>query len=225
MIQGKTTLASLIIEWLLECKTVPVLFFYCKHDQPEKNTFTDILRGLLAQLLCQDNALASCLDEMCSSKDQAGMSTILEKLAEIAFDSQTTSYVILDGLDECKPGEAEKAISWFTSRKKDTNQGDCGHIRLVCVGQRVDVLQRMLSSAADISLENASHQEDIKRYVIEQARNIREEFEISPQIEAEIVTRVTSASKSRKPGSIPQHSSPSEITLTSEYQVCSCSQN
>jgi hypothetical protein len=203
MIQGKTTLASLIIEWLLERKTGPVLFFYCKHDQPEKNTFTDILRGLLAQLLCQDNALASCLDEMCSSKDQAGMSTILEKLAEIAFDSQTTSYVILDGLDECKPGEAEKAISWFTSRKKDTNQGDCGHIRLVCVGQRVDVLQRMLSSAADISLENASHQEDIKRYVIEQARNIREEFEISTQIEAEIVTRVTNASKSRKTGLYP----------------------
>jgi hypothetical protein len=198
MTKGKTILASLIIERLLEHKTEPVLFFYCKHNQPEKNTFANILRGLLAQLLCQDNALASCLHDMCSSKDQAGVSTILEELAEVAFDSQATSFFILDGLDECKPGEAEKIISWLTSRQNDTNQEDCGHIRLLCIGQRVDILQRMMSSAADISLENASHHRDIEDYVKEQARNIREEFEISSHVEAEIVMRVTNAAKSRK---------------------------
>ena len=192
----------MIIEQLLERKTGPVLFFYCKHDQPEKNTFTNILRGLLAQFLCQDNALASCFYEMCSSKDEAGMSKILEELAKIAFDSQATSFIILDGLDECKPGEAEKAILWFTSRQKDAEQGDCGDIRLACVGQRTDELKRNLSSAEDISLENASHQRDIKRYVTQQARAIREEFEISPEIEADIVTRVTKTAKSRKLGSI-----------------------
>jgi hypothetical protein len=198
MTKGKTILASLIIERLLEYKTEPVLFFYCKHNQPEKNTFADILRGLLAQLLCQDNVLASCLHDMCSSKDQAGVSTILEELAGVAFDSQATSFVILDGLDECKPGEVEKIISWFTSRQNDTNREDCGHIRLLCIGQRVDILQRMMSSAADISLENASHHRDIEDYVKEQARNIREEFEISSHVEAEIVMRVTNAAKSRK---------------------------
>jgi hypothetical protein len=198
MIKGKTTLASLIIENLLERKNGPALFFYCKHDQPEKNTFTGILRGLLAQILFQDNTLVSCLYEMCSSKDQAGMPTILEELAEIAFDGQATLFVVLDGLDECKPGEAEKAISWFSSRQKTMNQADCGNIRLLCVGQRVDVLQRMLSSAADISLENGSHQGDIERYVKERARNIKEEFEISFRMEAEIVARVTNAAKSKK---------------------------
>jgi len=197
VITGKTILASLIIEYLQQHKAGPVLFFYCKHDQPEKNTFIGILRGLLTQILCEDSALASHLYEICSSKDQAGLSTMLEKLAEIAFDSQSTSFVILDGLDECRPGEAEKILSWFISRQKDTNHRGCGYIRLLCVGQRVDVLQRMLSSAVDISLENASHQEDIERYVKEQACSIKEEFEISTQIEAEIVTRVTNAAKSR----------------------------
>ena len=150
-------------------------------------------------MLSKDSALASHLHEICSSKDQVGLSTMLEKLAEIAFDSQTTSFVILDGLDECRPGEAEKAISWFISRQEDDTHKTYGHIRLLCVGQRNDVLQRMLSSVAKISLENASHQEDIKRYVKEQACSIREEFEISAQIEAEIVERVTSAAKSRNP--------------------------
>lgn len=124
---------------------------------------------------------------------------MLEKLAEIAFDSQITSFVILDGLDECRPGEAEKAISWFISRQADDTHKTCGHIRLLCIGQRNDVLQRMLSSAADISLENVSHHEDIGRYVKEQACSIREDFEISPQTEADIVNRVTSVAKSRNP--------------------------
>jgi hypothetical protein len=204
VITGKTILASLIIEYLQQRKAGPVLFFYCKHNQPEKNTFIGILRGLLTQMLYEDSALASHLYEICSSKGHAGLSVILEELAGIAFDSQITSFVILDGLDECRPGEAEKALSWFSSRDKsscdkDTNHKGCGYIRLLCVGQRIHVLQQMLSSAADISLENASHQEDIKRYVKEQACSIKEEFEISTEIEAEIVTRVTNAAKSRKP--------------------------
>jgi hypothetical protein len=198
MIKGKTILASLIIEQLQERKQGRVLFFYCKHKQPEKNTFAGILRGLLTQLLYLDNALSSYLYEICSSKDQVGLSTILEQLAEIAFDSQGTSFIILDGLDECEPVEAENALSWFKSRQTDAMQADLGHIRLLCVGQRTDVLQRMLSSAVDISLENASHQGDIERYVKEQACTIREDFEIDSQIEAEIVTRVTKAAKSRR---------------------------
>lgn len=217
MITGKTILASLIIEYLQQCKASPVLFFYCKHNQPGKNTFIGILRGLLTQLLFEDSALASHLYELCSSKDQAGLSTMLEELAEIAFDSQTTSFVVLDGLDECRPGEAEKALSWLVSRQKDTNHMACGRIRLLCIGQRTDVLQNMLSSAADLSLENSSHQEDIERYVKEQACRIKEEFEISTQIEVEIVARVTSAAKSRKLTLFSYHSpAASEIMLTSE---------
>jgi hypothetical protein len=196
-------LASLIIEQLQERKQGRVLFFYCKHKQPEKTTFAGILRGLLTQILNMDNALSSYLYEICSSKDQAGLSTILEQLAEIAFDSQGTSFIILDGLDECKPVEAEKALSWFKSRQRDAMQADLGHIRLLCVGQRTAVLQHMLSSAADISLENASHQGDIERYVKEQACIIREDFEISSQIETDIVTRVTNTAKSRRTAFVP----------------------
>jgi NACHT domain len=204
MVKGKTILASLIIEMLQQRKAGAVVFFYCKHDQPEKDTFTGILRGVLAQMVCKDTALASHLYEICSSKDQAGLSTMLENLAEIAFASQATSFVILDGLDECRTGEAEKALSWLLSHQNHANNGDCGHIRLLCVGQRNHVLQHMLSSAVDISLENAGHQEDVERYVKEQACRIKEEFEISSQVEEQIVTRVTNAAKSRKPALIPQ---------------------
>jgi hypothetical protein len=127
------------------------------------------------------------------------LQTKLEELAEIAFDSRATSFIVLDGLDECKSGEIEKALSWFMSRQKSPDESNSGHIRLLCLGQRVHELQHMLSSAANISLENANHVEDIATYVQNQACRVKEEFEMSPQIEAEIVRRVTNAAKSRRP--------------------------
>ena len=200
MTKGKTVLASLIIEKLPEYTRNPVLFFYCKHDQPGKNTFIGILRGLLVQLLCQDNALVSYIYDICSCKDQVGMSLMLEEAAETALDSQAISIIILDGLDECKPGEAEKAISWFTSHQKNTSKSNCGQTRLLCVGQRSDELQNALSLAREISLENIDHQRDVESYVKEQAQNIGKEFEISLEVQTELITRVTNASKSKKSG-------------------------
>ena len=189
-------MASLIIEALSGRKACPVLFFYCKHDQQEKSTFAHILRGLLAQFLCQDDALVAHFYDRCTSKNQAGMSAMLEELAKDAFHNQKHSFVILDGLDECEPAEAERAISWFISLQKDSEVADSGQVRLLCIGQRVYALERMLTSAVDISLENDMHQEDIKRYVKEQARHIREEFEISSEIEKDIVNRTTDAANS-----------------------------
>jgi hypothetical protein len=118
--KGKTVLASLIIEELLDKETNPVLFFYCKHQQQEKCTFTGILRGLLAQILSRDEALVSLFSERCASLDRLrlGLSKILEELAEIAFYSQRVSFVILDGLGECRPEEAEKVISGSCHARK-----------------------------------------------------------------------------------------------------------
>jgi hypothetical protein len=199
-------LASLIIDKLLEEKN-PVLFFYCKHQQQEKSTFTGILRGLLAQILPKDEALVSWFSEKCASLDRGRLesSKILEEFAEMAFNSQGISLVILDGLDECKHEEAEKAISWFVSRQKEASQMGNGQIRLLCIGQRTDTLQTMLSSAASISLDNQDHQEDIYRYVLRKANRIREKFNIDSEVKSQMVSRVTNTARGLPLSSEPLH--------------------
>lgn len=187
-----------MIEKLQERQSAPVVFFYCKHGESDKDSFNSILRALVAQLLYEDHALISSLYNICSSKDQAGVTMVLEELAEMAFESKETSFVVLDGLDECLPKEAEKTLSWFQSHLKNRGKADSGHIRLLCVGQRVEVLQRELSSAADITLDqNTSHLEDVERYVKGQADALKVDFELSSQDETEIVTRVVGGAKSK----------------------------
>jgi NACHT domain len=199
LIKGKSTLASLIIAKLQESKLVPVVFFYCKHEQSDKNNFGGVLRALIAQLCFEDHVLTSYLYSVCASKDHAGVTEALEELAEMAFDSKKMVFVVLDGLDECPPEEADKILSWLQPRLKDRVDADSGYIRLLCIGQRVHVLQTKLSSAADIRLENDSHLRDVERYVKEKACALKNNFELDSQDEREIVTRVVSGANGKDP--------------------------
>ncbi|KAL9608549.1 MAG: hypothetical protein Q9167_006625 [Letrouitia subvulpina] len=193
---GKTVLSSIVIERLLEDRHEPVLYFYCKHNQPGKNRYNDILSGLVAQLVQHDNALADCLYDICSSKDQLDVLGVLEKLAETAFESQAGCYVVVDGLDECQPKEAERIISWLLLHNKAIQPADSGHVRLLFVGQRTEILLRMLAPAVAISLDGPEHRADIQEYVEGAASKVKDQFGIDPRIEAQIVVRVTGAATS-----------------------------
>jgi hypothetical protein len=194
MDEGKTVLASLIIETLLKQESSPVLFFYCKHREQDKSTFAGILRGLLAQLIRKDTTLVSWFSGKCSSLGRRGLRSpeTLEELARFAFNSQRISLVVLDGLDECNPEEIKKTISWFHQGADHTGTGQ---IRLMCIGQRIDILQTMLSSAINISLDNSCHRDDIAKYVTSRTRNIQENFKIEPDTVSQIVPKVTKAAK------------------------------
>jgi hypothetical protein len=147
----------------------------------------------LAQIFRKDETLVSWFCERFASYDRKRFesSKILEEIMEMAFNSQQISYVILDGLDECDPEEAEKALSWFLSHQNAVGSGN-GQIRLLCTGQRTDILQRALSSAASISLDNQKHHErDIEQYVEEEVIKIREKFNLDSMAQSQIVSRVT----------------------------------
>ena len=223
--KGKTTLVSQIIEVLLENVTFPALFFYCKNDVPTKNNFTSIIRALLAQLSCKDKIVASYLYEKCCTRDQAGVLAMLEEVAEVVFDNQATTFIVLDGLDECEPQEVQKILSWLIARQKDIRSTDHGHVRLLCVGQRTEVIQRLLSKASQISLENPEHQNDVRKFIEQQAGCIRDEFDIGFEVEAEIVRRVSTTAKSKYLTLLHNSLGASHSTLTCFHQACFCLPN
>src|SRR3954452_11682455 len=88
--EGKTTLTSFIIETLLGTEKDPVIYFYCKQDQPEKRTKNGVLRGLLAQLIKHDDVLCSHIYYEYSSVDETKLrsSRNLEDLLSLAFANQ-----------------------------------------------------------------------------------------------------------------------------------------
>jgi hypothetical protein len=182
----------LIIEEVAKLQGISRGYFYCRHNDPEKNSFAGILRGLLAQLVQQDDDLLGYVYEKCSSISEAKLesSGVLKELMEISLGSSKITFIILDGLDECKKGEAEKAVLWFTSMLREWPTADSGSIHLLCVSQRDGALDKLLSNASTLSLENDEHQKDIESYARHWSSKIRQKFDITIDLENEIATRV-----------------------------------
>ena len=189
---GKTILASLIIEEVAKLQGISRGYFYCRHNDPEKNTFSGVLRGLLAQLVQQDDDLLSYVYERCSSISEASMEStgVLKELVGICLKSSKYTLVVLDGLDECKKGEAEKVVSWFTSMLRERSTVDSGILRLLCISQRDGTLDKMLCKVPTISMENDEHNKDIESYARHWSSKIRQKFNITIDQEMDVATRV-----------------------------------
>ncbi len=191
--EGKTTLASFIIEKLQESKQGPVVYFYCKHNQPEKRTLNSIVRGLLTQLVKIDDDLLAYIYDECASVDETKLdsTSTLEELLGLAFASQNTTFVVLDGIDECGRDEETEIVNWFQSIILQSNShGPVGVIRLLCISQRDGNLDRLLAKAPSVSLENKEHQGDIEAYTRQNAGKIRENFDITLDEERSIAQNV-----------------------------------
>jgi hypothetical protein len=197
---GKTILASLIIEEIAKLRGVSRGYFYCRHNDPEKSTFSGVLRGLLAQLVQQDDDLLAYVYERCSSISEATMEStgVLKELVGISLKSSNFTFVVLDGLDECGNGEAEKIVSWFTSMLRERPTADSGTFRLLCISQRDGTLDKMLCRAPTISMENDEHKKDIESYARNWSSKIQQKFDITIDQGNDIATRVARQAKGKQ---------------------------
>ena len=198
-------MASSIIEQIMDqaaelrSSSCSISYFYFKHDQPDKRTHKGLLRAVLDQLITQEAALShEFLDEF-SSIDSCQLSIDrLQTYAKTAFDSYNTSYVIVDGIDECSKDEARKSVKWLLSLAKAGPHEAGGSVKVLVSGQRDGVLDILLESHPAITLETPSHSADIHQYCEEISGEIQTKFRISDSRKELIVYRVTNESQGKQ---------------------------
>ena len=104
---GKTVLASSVVEELLITKGADVLisYFFCRDDDPGFLTAREIMGSLARQFL--SGMLANAFNNVDRDVDGITLNTeqILAHLLRI-LPSNGQYIIVLDGLDECEPGEA-----------------------------------------------------------------------------------------------------------------------
>jgi hypothetical protein len=189
--------------------TFSVIYFYFNHMQPDKRTLTGLLLALLSQLIHHDDVLLEQTYQRCLAVDQRKLrsSDTVRDLASAILKSQRLCFVILDGLDECvgdtsaNPAEEqEQVINWFDVLTVDPDSKEShnckGCVRLFISGQRNGVLENRLSSYSSIRLETtAAHAQDIESYATRRSAEIRKKFQISREVERDLVNRVTLGAK------------------------------
>lgn len=182
---------------------IPVLFFYFRHRDESKTSFTGLLQALLVQLINADPGLTQFFHEECGSKtrNEICQLSVLKHLTLQALGAQPSCYVILDGLDECGgparqlSSTSESIISWFMDSAVPKCLDSGARIRVLFSGQRDGVLDRTLGHLPAIALDKTiSHHQDIVRYTIENAAAICRRLKLSEHLEASIVSKISAKS-------------------------------
>jgi len=173
-----------------------VSYFYFKHHQRNKGSLLSMLLALLAQLVAQDENLLDHVYQACRSAEPQQFRSLNEvsRHVSMALQSQSQSFVIIDGLDECT--EASRVLDWFESimSTQDNTLGDTAfNMRLFISGQRDGILESQMPHYTRIDLETSSgHDQDIEAFAEIMATKIRERFSLNPEIQRDIAVRVTS---------------------------------
>lgn len=204
---GKTTLMTTVINKLHQAKATAqgpvqrdlILYFYCKYDQKNKQSFGCILQALLDQILQQDQALSEDLLEEILVADtvKARTTEFLSNFVQKAFASQAHSFAIIDGLDECNSAQACVTLDWFISLTSQKPQGSpsTGAVRVLFSGQRDGLLDQKLEGYPSIALESSRHLEDVRRYCEKRCASLGMKFKLNHVDVQNVISKITNGAQ------------------------------
>jgi hypothetical protein len=178
-------LTSLIIEEAQRQSLVSVLYFYCKHKDPQRNTFVAVARALLAQLLVQNRAhdLLPFLHEEYLDSGEITLQSIqlcktLLKTALESLPADAKIYIVIDGIDECDIQERRNILSTLTSIIEAGNHP--GRLRGMFVSQDEPDIKSLLRTSFAMRITETDNEEDIREYARCWALKIRDRFKLPP---------------------------------------------
>ena len=175
-------------------------FFYCKYQDPDRNSFLPVARSLLSQLIHQKDTLLPYIYDSASQSGQATLTTIslAENLLDTCLKSFEAVYVILDGLDECDDREQRKHISRVLKgivESLPVEGLDSHKIRCVFISQDDSVARKDFAAIPSLRIDAEGHQKDIAAYVQTQCRKIQEEFHFSDEKIRKLAAHITDQSE------------------------------
>jgi NACHT domain len=190
---GKTILASLVVH---EAQKLPhnpkVLFFYCKHENAERNNFVAIGRSFLAQLHHQDRDLTTYLyQKYCDSSEPVLNSlSLLEEFLLLAFEGCQSGYIIIDGLDECSRDQRKVITQWFRQLIEDLPTSEPDRLRCLFISQNDGSGRKDLAGLPSISIKAEHSLHDIELFNQIELHALRELLELPDEVAGDIIDLV-----------------------------------
>ncbi|OQV01238.1 NACHT domain-containing protein [Cladophialophora immunda] len=178
---GKTILASIIIEACLKQQQSKTAYFYCRHDDIGTTNCVSILKGLLAQQIYWYPVLVPYFNEQRLQRGEAVLTfdKTAKNLFETVCEEGERQYIVLDGLDECRPEERKSILSFLTSLVTRIDGRNPSKLRVLIVSQEEPDIRRWLSSAEEFPLKREDNSQDIRTFVQARIAEIQRKFELS----------------------------------------------
>lgn len=181
-------LASLIIEKIRSLNSVPndkkirstLAYFYCKYEDPERNTFLSVARGILAHLLSQQDDLLQHFYEMSSRSGEIVLNnpTFAKDLLDTALGLCDRAYIVIDGIDECNRGERKEIATFFRTYVQSLSRTECDRVRCLFISQDDGYGRKDFSMIPSLKITAIDNRADIEAYAKAWDAKIRTKFEV-----------------------------------------------
>ena len=170
--EGKTFLATFVVETLLQASNCYTLYFFCKAGDPEKRTALRVLRTLLAQLLRSDALLSEVVEGIYYNSGHAVAESLtdVETAFKLALQATQSSdiYIIIDGLDECQ--DNLDVIQTLLNNLYTTQVAV--HL-LFCSRDHVDILNSLSTHSEYLRLDDTHRTASIRAYAMQRLSKIK----------------------------------------------------
>ena len=183
---GKSVLAARLIQDIsLTMDTTPAYIFCRRADQSEQSR-ESILGSLARQIIEQQNltALLSEIQPDMYNEMRAPPQTLLTELLEKALRRSVRTFVVVDGLDECK--EQEDLVQDLVKMAKDS-------ATVVVLSQDNAIFERSFlgynSNYLEIRPDHGENQEDLRVYVNDVFNNKDFENGVSDEYRNQVVSK------------------------------------
>lgn len=183
----------MVIKEALKLPETTTLFFYCKHDDPEKSSFLGMARSILHQLLLHDDTLLMYLFEIATRRGETSLRTVklAKEMLTTCLKAVGKTYVVIDGIDECQPSEQQHHIAKFWMNYVESSGSDLEPSRCVLFGQDDATTRPLFCRLPTIRVHGEHHDNDIRSYCIAAAKSLQEEFGLAPYEKAHIASETS----------------------------------
>lgn len=197
---GKTTLTTYIKDEVALPPEAMIMHCLCPYGfaRSESNACSLTIRSLIAQIIKRKSDLLPYLyDSYVKVEESASLSKTKQILIDLLRPLQTT-YLVLDGLDECEPQHQRKILEEIANVQKAIDP-DCSLRMLVCSGENAEILSQ-LRKAPKTSLndEKVHTSRDIAKFAHRSLRQLYERFgtatEKINELEQEVVRKANGQS-------------------------------
>jgi hypothetical protein len=163
--------SSAVIQDLYEQGSTSLAYFYCDFRSPATRIVQNAVFSLMIQLASQSNDRRGVLQELYSNHgdgaQKPGLDALLKCLGDMLSRAQGTTYIIVDGLDECLcanpqgPRDSVQLIQALVSLRRND-------LRIFATNLHKDDIHNALQPLASqtVSLhENEEHLQGIVDYI------------------------------------------------------------
>jgi hypothetical protein len=200
--QGKTVLASIVIEEIRSMPSFSLAFFFCKHKDPSRDNSMALLSGLLVQLLSQHLGLLPYVYDRFTSSGEVVLKSfsILKDLFGIVLRNSARPFIIIDGIDECEQEERKLFLKYLNTLSVEIEGNEPP--RILYISRDEGDIRKILSKVSRRTISLQDSEQDIKVYTISRASEIQEKFEISNTLRENIITAVCGRARGGHPHNI-----------------------